>query len=64
MYFLFVETRRASLEETAAIMDGTALREQFIEGVARATEQDGKVPINEKVGDRRAVREELIHVAR
>jgi hypothetical protein len=51
VYFLFVETRGASLEETAAILDGVAVQEQLIEGVARATEQESKVPlpVNEKV---------------
>lgn len=42
VYFLFVETRGASLEETAAILDGTEIQERFVEGVARATEKDGK----------------------
>ena len=52
MYFLFVETRGASLEETAAILDGAAVQEQLIEGVARATEHESKVPFpeNEKSG--------------
>ena len=51
VYFLFVETRGASLEETAAILDGVAVQEQLIEGVARATEHESKVPLpaNEKV---------------
>ncbi|KAH8781536.1 general substrate transporter [Hyaloscypha sp. PMI_1271] len=51
VYFLFVETRGASLEETAAILDGVAVQEQLIEGVARATEHESKVPlpVNEKV---------------
>jgi hypothetical protein len=50
VYFLFVETRGASLEETAAILDGAAVQEQLIEGVARATEHESKVPfpVNEK----------------
>ena len=50
VYFLFVETRGASLEETAAILDGVAVQEQLIEGVARATEHESKVPlsVNEK----------------
>lgn len=51
VYFLFVETRGASLEETAAILDGVAVQEQLIEGVARATEHESKVPMpmNERV---------------
>lgn len=53
VYFLFVETQGASLEETAAILDGVAMQEQLIEGVARATEHENKVPFpaNEKVED-------------
>jgi len=42
VYFLFVETHGASLEETAAILDGAEIQERFVEGVARATEKDGK----------------------
>ncbi|CZT49535.1 related to hexose transporter protein [Rhynchosporium secalis] len=42
VYFLFVETSGSSLEETAAILDGTEIQERFLEGVARATERDGK----------------------
>ncbi|KAK0123831.1 hypothetical protein ONS95_008825 [Cadophora gregata] len=42
VYFLFVETRGASLEETAAILDGVEIQQQFVEGVTRATEKDGK----------------------
>ncbi|KAG4438234.1 hypothetical protein IFR05_006262 [Cadophora sp. M221] len=45
VYFLFVETRGASLEETAAILDGTEIQERFVEGVARATEKDGKAQV-------------------
>jgi hypothetical protein len=54
VYFLFVETRGASLEETAAILDGVAVQEQLIDGVARATEHESKVPfpVNEKVESR------------
>ena len=50
VYFLFVETRGASLEETAAILDGAAVQERLIEGVARATEHGSKMsfPLNEK----------------
>ena len=40
MYFLFVETSGASLEEMAAIIDGEEARNEIIEGVARVT--DGK----------------------
>ena len=56
VYFLFVETRGASLEETAAILDGLTVQEKLIEGVARATENESKVPypVNEKAdGDSR-----------
>jgi hypothetical protein len=42
VYYLFVETRGASLEETAAILDGQSIQEQLIEGVARATEVNEK----------------------
>jgi hypothetical protein len=49
VYFLFVETQGASLEETAAVMDGIAVQEQLIERVARATEHESKIPVNEKV---------------
>lgn len=42
VYFLFVETHSASLEETAAILDGTEIQTQFIEG---ATEKDGKAQV-------------------
>ena len=45
VYFLFVETYGASLEETAAILDGKDIQSQFIEGVARATEKDGKAQV-------------------
>lgn len=49
MYMLFVETRGASLEEAAAILDGVAIQEQLMEGVARATEHESKVPVRETV---------------
>ena len=39
VYFLFVETRGVSLEETAAILDGEAVQAQIIQGVSRATEE-------------------------
>ncbi|TVY80424.1 Lactose permease [Lachnellula suecica] len=48
VYFLFVETRGASVEETAAILDGTEIQLALVEGVARATEHEGKVITNEK----------------
>lgn len=48
VYFLFVETRGFSLEETAAILDGVAVQEQLTEGVARATEYESKMPVDEK----------------
>lgn len=40
VYFLFVETSGASLEEMAAIIDGEDVRNNIVEAVARAT--DGK----------------------
>lgn len=43
MYFLFVETSGASLEETAAIIDGEEVQERLAEGVARATEGEKSV---------------------
>jgi hypothetical protein len=48
VYFLFVETRGASVEETAAILDGTEVQVALVEGVARATEHDGKIAMNDK----------------
>ncbi|PVH71709.1 general substrate transporter [Cadophora sp. DSE1049] len=56
-YFLFVETHGASLEETAAILDGAEIQERFVEGVARATEKDGKSQVvlevkSAEVGDK------------
>jgi len=36
VYFLFVETGNMSLEQTAAILDGTPVQEKFIEEVARS----------------------------
>ena len=41
VYFLFVETHGASLEETAAILDGAEIQERFVEGVARAPSGPG-----------------------
>lgn len=40
VYFLFVETSGSSLEEMAAIIDGTEVRDEIIEAVARVA--DGK----------------------
>lgn len=48
VYFLFVETRGASVEETAAILDGKEVQVALVEGVARATEHDVKVVMDEK----------------
>lgn len=48
VYFLFVETRGASVEETAAILDGTEVQIALVEGIARATEHDGKIVRNDK----------------
>lgn len=53
VYFLFVETSGASLEETAAIIDGTEAREQLAEGVARATEGEKKI-MNEEMREVKA----------
>ena len=39
VYFVFVETRGFSLEETAAILDGEDVQAQIIQGVSRATEE-------------------------
>ena len=47
VYFLFVETSGASLEETAAIIDGEEVQERLAEGVARATEGEKKVIMSE-----------------
>ena len=43
VYFLFIETGNASLEQTAAILDGAAVQEKLVDEVARATtrEKDG-----------------------
>jgi hypothetical protein len=49
VYFLFVETSGASLEETAAIIDGTEVQEQLAEGVARATEGEKKITNEETI---------------
>lgn len=38
VYFLFVETSGASLEEVAIIIDGEEAREHLIEEVTRATD--------------------------
>jgi hypothetical protein len=48
VYSLFVETYGASVEETAAILDGAAVQEQLIEGVARATDLEKKLFVNGK----------------
>lgn len=42
VYFLFVETQGASIEEAAAILVGAEIQDRFIEGVARAIEKDIK----------------------
>lgn len=48
VYFLFVETSGASLEETAAIIDGVEAQEKLAEGVTRATEGEKKVIMSEE----------------
>ncbi|KAF4628325.1 hypothetical protein G7Y89_g9828 [Cudoniella acicularis] len=42
VYFLFIETGNMSLEQTAAILDGTDIQEKFVEGVARALDTDNR----------------------
>lgn len=40
VYFLFVETGKLSLEETAAIIDGVEMQNKLTEEVIRKTEKD------------------------
>jgi hypothetical protein len=40
VYFLFIETGNISLEQTAAILDGTAVQNKLMDNVARATTRD------------------------
>lgn len=40
VYFLFVETGNMSLEQTAAILDGTQVQDKLVEEVARAVDEN------------------------
>ena len=42
VYFLFIETGNVSLEQTAAILDGTAVQGKLVDEVARATTREKK----------------------
>lgn len=49
VYFLFIETGNGSLEETAALLDGVAVRDKLVEQVAHATTTDYVPEIVEKI---------------
>lgn len=40
VYFLFIETGNVSLEQTATILDGSAVQEKLVDEVAIATTRD------------------------
>lgn len=51
VYFLFVETSKLSLEETAAVIDGEEMQNKLAEGVIRNTEKNLNLARVETVAD-------------
>ncbi|KAH8665140.1 putative sugar transporter [Tricladium varicosporioides] len=47
VYFLFIETGNMSLEQTAAILDGTQVQDKLVEEVARAVDENHNREITE-----------------
>lgn len=56
IYFFFVETRGASLEEASLVIDGKEKQEQLIEGAIRTMQKDSinatVVTVNNGIGEK------------